>query len=91
MPLYLQAGLWGLLSGSALVLGAALTYMTTIPPRMVASIMAFGSGVLISALSFELMEEAYLRGGYDSTAFGFLAGATLAGSGTFFGVGAWTG
>lgn len=39
--------------------------------------MAFGSGVLISALSFELMEEAYGRGGINSTAFGFVAGAAI--------------
>jgi ZIP family zinc transporter len=39
--------------------------------------MAFGSGVLISALSFELMDEAYERGGFDSTAFGFLGGAAV--------------
>ncbi|MEJ7700320.1 MAG: hypothetical protein WKF71_11835 [Pyrinomonadaceae bacterium] len=39
--------------------------------------MAFGSGVLISALSFELMDEAYKRGGFDSTAIGFVGGAAV--------------
>ena len=39
--------------------------------------MAFGSGVLISALAFELMEEAYNRGGFLSTGLGFIAGAAL--------------
>ena len=39
--------------------------------------MAFGAGVLISALSFELMDEAYKRGGFDSTAIGFLGGAAV--------------
>jgi zinc transporter, ZIP family len=39
--------------------------------------MAFGSGVLISALSFDLMEEAYKRGGFDSTAIGFMTGAAV--------------
>jgi ZIP family zinc transporter len=33
--------------------------------------------VLISALSFELMQEAYRRGGLDSTAIGFLSGAAV--------------
>ena len=74
MPMYLQAGLWGLLSGSALVLGAALTYLASLPARVVAAVMAFGSGVLISALSFDLMDEAYRQGGFISTALGFLAG-----------------
>ncbi len=77
MPLFVQAGLWGLLSGSALVLGAAITYLTALSPRLVAAVMAFGSGVLISALSFELMDEAYDQGGFIATAIGFLAGAAV--------------
>jgi ZIP family zinc transporter len=39
--------------------------------------MAFGSGGLISALAFELMDEAYKRGGFDSTAIGFISGAAF--------------
>lgn len=31
--------------------------------------------VLISALSFDLMDEAYKRAGFDSTAIGFVGGA----------------
>jgi ZIP family zinc transporter len=77
LPLWLQAGLWGLLSGSALLLGALPGYYLNIPQRVVAGIMAFGSGVLISALSFDLMEEAYKGGGFDSTAIGFVAGALI--------------
>jgi zinc transporter, ZIP family len=33
--------------------------------------------VLISALSFELMDEAFRRGGFDSTSVGFLGGAAV--------------
>lgn len=77
VPRWLQAGGWGLLSGSALLIGAALGYGADIPRRVVAGVMAFGSGVLISALSFELMDEAYKTGGLAATAFGFLAGAIL--------------
>jgi ZIP family zinc transporter len=77
MPTVVQAGLWGLLGGSALVLGAVIAYLVALPPRVIAGIMAFGSGVLISALSFDLMDEAYKAGGFDSTASGFLAGATV--------------
>lgn len=77
LPIWLQAGLWGLLSGGALVVGAGIGYFLNVPQRVVASIMAFGSGVLISALSFELMEEAYERGGFLSTAIGFIAGAAV--------------
>ena len=73
----LQAGLWGLLAGGGLVLGAAVAWFMTVPQRVIAGIMAFGSGVLISALAFELMEEAYQRGGLDSTGMGFVGGAVV--------------
>jgi ZIP family zinc transporter len=77
LPMWAQAGFWGLVAGSALLLGAAAGYWLHVPQRMIAGIMAFGSGVLISALSFDLMEEAYTMGGFAATAFGFLGGATL--------------
>lgn len=77
IPLWLKSGLWGLLSGSALVLGAGFGYYINIPQRLVAAIMAFGSGVLISALSFDLMDEAYKTGGFDSTSIGFVGGALI--------------
>src|SRR3954468_355287 len=77
MPAWLQAGLWGLLAGGALVIGAAAGDLARVPQRLIAAIMAFGSGVLISALSFELMEEAYQRGGFTATAVGFFAGASI--------------
>ncbi|MDT5269956.1 MAG: zinc transporter, family [Acidobacteriota bacterium] len=76
-PIWLQAGLWGLLAGSALLVGAAAGYFARVPQRVIAAIMAFGGGVLISALSFDLMDEAYKRGGFDSTAVGFLGGAAV--------------
>lgn len=75
VPVWLQAGFWGLVAGSVLLLGAAAGYWLSVPQRMIAAIMAFGSGVLISALSFELMEHAYHTGGFASTAIGFLGGA----------------
>ena len=63
MPVAIQAGLWGLLSGSALLIGAAVGWFVPMSRRVIAGIMAFGAGVLISALSFELMDEAWDRGG----------------------------
>jgi zinc transporter, ZIP family len=77
MPIWLQAGFWGLFSGSALLIGAAIGYFISVPQRAIAAIMAFGAGVLISALSFDLMDEAYREGGFDSTAIGFLGGAVV--------------
>jgi zinc transporter, ZIP family len=43
----------------------------------VAIVMAFGAGVLISALAFELVEEAEAAGGLWPTVAGFLAGAVV--------------
>lgn len=77
MPMWMQAAAWGLVGGLALVLGAAVGWWVRVPQRLIAAIMAFGSGVLISALSFELMEEAWQRGGLGATALGFLAGAAV--------------
>jgi len=76
-PIWLQAGFWGLVAGSALLIGAVIGFYFKLPQRLIAAIMAFGSGVLISALSFELMEEAYKLGGFDSTAIGFVGGAAV--------------
>jgi zinc transporter, ZIP family len=75
VPIWIEAGLWGLLAGSALVLGAMIAWFFEVPRRWVASIMGFGSGVLISAVSFELMAEAAERGGVGATIAGFICGA----------------
>jgi ZIP family zinc transporter len=75
--MWLQAGFWGLVAGAALLVGAAVGYRFKVPARLVAAIMAFGSGVLISALSFELMDEAFRTGGFPATALGFLGGAVI--------------
>ena len=82
MPLAIQAGLWGLLSGSALLIGALAGWFAPLPRRLIAAIMGFGAGVLISALSFDLMDEAWQRShdagsGFAPVAAGFLGGAAL--------------
>ena len=77
IPEAVQAGLWGALAGGALLIGAAVAWFVRVPPRLVAAIMAFGSGVLISAVAFELVEEAYEGGGLAPTVGGFAAGAVV--------------
>jgi len=77
MPLWLTSGLWGLLGGSALLIGAAVGFFSSVRQRTVAGVMAFGSGVLISALAFDLMDESFKRGGFDAAAIGFLSGAIV--------------
>ena len=72
--MWLEAGLWGLLGGSALVVGALIAFLAPLPQRVIAAIMAVGAGVLISAVAFDLMDEAFKLGGFVATAGGFLAG-----------------
>ncbi|MFG1896201.1 ZIP family metal transporter [Micromonospora zamorensis] len=77
MPEWLQAGGWGLLAGSALLVGAAVGWFARVPQRLTASIMAFGAGVLLSAVSFELIAEAHEQGGLLPTALGAAGGAVV--------------
>ncbi|OBI71482.1 ZIP family metal transporter [Mycobacterium sp. E740] len=75
MPGWLEAGWWGLVAGAALVVGALIGWAVKVRVRVVAGVMAFGAGVLISALAFDLMDEAEHTGGLLATALGFLGGA----------------
>ncbi|MCZ3367376.1 MULTISPECIES: hypothetical protein [Methanobacterium] len=77
IPEWIMAGLWGLIAGSALLIGALFAYLFKIPQRIVASIMAFGAGVLLSAISLELMEESFSLGGFPNMVTGFLLGALI--------------
>lgn len=93
IPVAIQAGLWGLLSGSALLLGALAGWLAPLSRRTVAAIMGFGAGVLISALSFDLMDEAWQRthaagSGFWPVAAGFLGGAAIF-TGCNFALGLW--
>ena len=49
---------WGTLAASSLVIGALVALWFRISLRVIGLIMAFGAGVLISAVAFDLMEEA---------------------------------
>lgn len=71
----LEAGLWGLVAASSLLIGAIAGLVLHLPRHVVAAITGFGAGVLISAVAFELTEEAYSVGGADSVAIGLAAGA----------------
>jgi zinc transporter, ZIP family len=77
MPIWLEAGWWGLVGGLALVVGALIAWFARVAQPIVAGIMAFGAGVLISALAFELTDEAERTGGLAATIIGFLAGAVV--------------
>jgi zinc transporter, ZIP family len=73
----LVAGLWGLGAASALVIGALIGLSAKVPRRLVALAMAFGTGALISALAFDLTEDAFAHGGTLPVAGGLAAGALV--------------
>ena len=68
---------WGSLSAFSLVLGALLALARRWPERVVGSVLAFGAGALISAVSFELAQEGIRVGDRGSTAAGLAAGALV--------------
>lgn len=72
-----EAALWGGIAGSSLLLGALLGIFKEIPNKISAFIMAFGTGVLIGAATFELLTDAVKEGGILFPSIGFLFGATL--------------
>jgi len=73
----LTAAIYGLLASSGLILGPIIAMIVSPSRRVVASIIAFGSGVLVSALTFELMEEAFEKGSSAYVVAGFLTGALI--------------
>lgn len=80
----LEAFGWGFLGASSLIAGGAVALLWRIHERVLGLVMAFGSGVLISAVAFELVEEAYNTTGEK----GGVAGGLAAGCLVFF-VGDW--
>src|SRR5215208_4390797 len=74
----LLAAFWGFVGGASLLLGALVGLYAGASQRVIISVvMAVGAGVLISSVAFELIEEAYRKGGFDSPAIGLLLGALL--------------
>ena len=71
----LEAGFWGLVGGFALLIGAVIGIKVGASQRFIGLVTAFGAGVLISALAFELTHEAYQRGGADAVGIGLAAGS----------------
>ena len=67
----------GLFAGGALFIGALIAWFVDVPPKIVASIMAFGAGVLISALAFDLVQESLDEAGMYPTFIGFGVGAIV--------------
>jgi zinc transporter, ZIP family len=74
----LEAGLWGLLAASTLLLGGLIAVFHVPRPRTLGLVMGFGSGVLLSAVSFELIDEAVETSGrLRGAVLGLLVGAIV--------------
>jgi zinc transporter, ZIP family len=71
-----EALAWGLIAASSLVLGGVLALRLSIGLRPIGLVMGFGAGVLISAVAYELVADAFgTAGGSGAVALGLLAGA----------------
>lgn len=69
---------WGFLAASSLIVGGAAAIRYRIGGRPLGLVMALGGGVLISAVAFELVEEAFATSGGDgSVALGLSAGSLV--------------
>src|SRR4051794_3320856 len=71
---------WGVLAASSLVIGALLGLARTWPALVIGLVLGFGAGALVSAVSFELVEEGAQVGGPGVLALGLGTGAL-----TYFG------
>lgn len=67
---------WGVLGAATLVVGALIGVSAPLGTRVVGMVMALGAGVLISAVAFDLVEEAVdTSGGEGGVTLGLAAGA----------------
>ncbi|MET0799835.1 MAG: hypothetical protein ABWZ53_01510 [Actinomycetota bacterium] len=69
---------WGILAASSLVIGALVALRFHIGLRTIGLIMAFGAGVLISAVAFDLVEEAVgMTSGHGAVIAGVFSGCAV--------------
>ena len=54
-----EALVWGVLASSSLLIGGLLALRVNFPSVVLGLIMAFGAGVLISAIAYEFVQEAF--------------------------------
>jgi zinc transporter, ZIP family len=75
-----EALFWGLFAGSSLLLGGAIGMWIPLSRGVRGLIMGFGAGVLISAVAYELVDDAFAA----ADGFAIVAGGLFAGAATFF-------
>ena len=67
--------MWGLIGGSTLVVGAVLGLVHDWSSRVIGWVMAFGAGVLIASVAYELVDDAAHAGTFAATAAGLAVGS----------------
>jgi ZIP family zinc transporter len=72
-----QALIFGAIASSALVLGALAGGRLQFPKRVLAAMLAFAAGALITALTFEMFEDSYEKGGIWRAVLGLAVGAIV--------------
>ncbi len=72
-----EAVLFGALASSALLIGAGIGLRARLPERLLAALLAFASGALITALAFELFEDSFEQGGLWRAGLGMVVGAVV--------------
>jgi zinc transporter, ZIP family len=74
----LEALWWGAFASSSLLIGAVFALRVTVSRLVLGLVMGFGAGVLLSAVAFELVEEAFDTSGVLSdVATGLFAGCAV--------------
>jgi ZIP family zinc transporter len=72
----LEAGIWGLVAASSLLVGAVVAFTVQVSERALGLVLAFGAGTLVSAVAYELVEEAIAAARpHPFVALGFALGA----------------
>jgi zinc transporter, ZIP family len=69
-----EAALFGTIAGSSLLIGAFFALALGPSRRVIGLVMAFGAGALISAVAYELVQDALENGQAQDVALGFAAG-----------------
>ena len=72
-----EAVLFGAIASSGLVIGSVVGTRIKLPERVLAFLLAFASGALMTALAFELFEDAYEKSGAWIAGAAFFAGAAI--------------
>ncbi len=71
------AALWGFAAASSLLLGALITFALRPSRHVLGLLMGFGAGALISAIAYDLVQEAFAHIDFAELAIGLGIGAAL--------------